>query len=302
MPLALVLSEGLQCPEPTSFTAAVHGHFPEADIALSTTGDARHRVTIGRDVEGVVGVFAIRGAASREVHGATCEEVFAAAALIVALALQEETTPRSDASSEVPPAPTSVLPAPAAMARPPTPPRPPPERAPASSLGASVALVLGLAPSLSAGTRLHGAREIGSLLGLPLALRPTFLLATNPNSGVEGGAARFRLVAGGVDLCRGPDSAHGGLLFFCVGFESGSLRATGVDVEPPRSEARFWLAARAAVGARVALSGPLALAFEGAAVFPVTRDTFFFEGPRIDVHEMPWLLGSVCAGIDVALP
>jgi hypothetical protein len=118
--LAYVAPEG--CPSETSFRAAVSergGHFD----AASSPGSVRGlRVSIERDEHGFRGSLQSSSTESssavRDVHGASCQEVVDALAVVSALALRGEDQPPPAVAAERTPAPASA-PVPAVTTRPP---------------------------------------------------------------------------------------------------------------------------------------------------------------------------------------
>lgn len=150
----------------------------------------------------------------------------------------------------------------------------------------SVGLLPGIGPGLSA--------AVGAAAPGFVALEATGRAWLERSAEVEGGGARFTLLAAGLAACPrtrlGPAFAH-----FCGGVTAGSMRARGFGFDDSSEQARALVLVTA--GARLSLLlSPALFVFGGAQVEgAVVRPRFFFEdaaGNQRDVHRVPPVGGT----------
>ncbi|HKE17258.1 MAG TPA: hypothetical protein VKB80_20430 [Kofleriaceae bacterium] len=224
----------------------------------------------------------------RQLVGATCREVAAAAAVIVGLALRE---PREGAARRGPPRQVRDREVPRELERGRPPDRPvAPEpvasaasepdidassRAPRSPggaarldvgarFGADVGVLGGVAPAARAGLRVAGARLAAGVEG-------AYATAAHPVSMPAGMAsARMTLVSVAAGGCLAALSG----VWMCVGAEVGRLSAEATSPFDAASGSGLWLAAHAGPSAAWPVSGGLELVVDAEAVVPVAYPRF----------------------------
>jgi hypothetical protein len=105
---------------------------------------------------------------------------------------------------------------------------------------------------------------------------------------VEGGGARFTLLAAGLAACPGTDVGPV-LVSFCGGVTAGSMRARGFGFDDSSEQARTLILVTAGVRASLPL-GATFFVFGGSRIEgAVVRPRFFFEdaaGNERDVHRV----------------
>jgi hypothetical protein len=72
----------------------------------------------------------------------------------------------------------------------------------------------------------------------------------------------------------------------CGAFQVGRLRGTGFETASPAAKSILWMAAGLELQGRYQVVGPLWLGFEGAFVFPFSRERFYLE-PVETLHRVP---------------
>lgn len=237
---------------------------------------------------------------ARVVEGRTCEEV--ARALALAVAVAEPVEPDAPTPARVPaPAPVEGAPARDAVRR--ATPR-------GTREGTAAAVAFGLALGVDGTTLTPSptiAPTVATFLGLEpargvfaprLRLRGAATLATQVDA--RSGDARLSFLTAGLDACPvrarlGPVDARP-----CLGLDVGALTAEGIARgDAPAALARRsrrtrpWVAARATLGAEIAVGGPLAATIEGGLLLPATRDAFVFAPSEHVYRPAPALVGAV---------
>jgi hypothetical protein len=166
-----------------------------------------------------------------------------------------------------------------------------------ASFGAHGAIVSGAAPDalLTIPVFAEIARPVGGVL------RPaTRLRFERAGTGVPSGGpgAQFTWTAASIDLCPlGLDEGRF-LVRLCARAEAGALAATGVNVQPARSEARPWMSVGPVVRARWAPVSLVVVEAEAGAPVAAVRDRFFVE-PSTTVFRAPAVGWTVAVGAGV---
>lgn len=221
---------------------------------------------------------------TRELETPSCDEAVAAAATIVALAIDPNAV--SPATGAPPPQPKQELPAANRAAK-------------RLELEPYVAAFGGIAleelPSMSLlggaalGLRWHGfgAQAEGFWMASRTALLPGEL--------EKGG--EIGLAGGGLSLCYSPLRGNWRLTG-CVAGQAGAWRSRGVAVKNPEEHSALWLAAVGRIGAGVSLGASLGLFLNGDLVIPARRPSFKLQ----DLGEVyrPSAAGArVSAGVEL---
>jgi hypothetical protein len=294
------------CTTAKEFVEQVRSRAPRVREALSGEPARRVRVTIEGDGR-VVGRLVTAGndgaIVAREVEGATCEEVTAALALVLAVTLDPLTNTRpSDRvsttalSSEQPPRPVSRS----------GPPKSGTPRSPAPSdarahwqhfVGAEATLFAGLVDRLVTGL---GARYAVSrqthgrtTLLLTLGAFATFT-ADAPANHPAGGVIRYRLQALDAGACPlGAAFLDGRIrLHPCGGMSVGRFQAEGIDVPGSRSDSALFAAASLTGRTTIQLWGPLWLTGAAGLSVPLGKYSVVVVGaedPAGDVHPIGFI-------------
>jgi hypothetical protein len=166
-----------------------------------------------------------------------------------------------------------------------------------ASFGAQGAIVSGAAPDalLTIPVFAEIARPVGGVLRPAARLR-----FERAGTGVPSGGpgAQFTWTAVSLDLC--PLGLDEGpfLVRVCARGEAGALAATGVNVQPARSESRPWMSVGPVARARWAPVSVLVVEVEAGAPMPAVRDRFFVE-PSTTVFRAPALGWTVAVGAGV---
>jgi hypothetical protein len=221
----------------------------------------------------------------RRLDAATCAEAVDAAALVVALTLEE-------ARSQ-----------PEALPPPPSPPPPiapvqPPAITDRFSVSVAMLVLSGIAPeavpAIGAGVRFARGNP-GSVEILALA---EFRYAPEAEIATPEGDARFTFTAGTAAVCAGGTPVAGGpWLGACGAVEAGTLAAGGSDTRSPRSTRNPWISAGPAASFEWPFARPLLLIGGVEALFPLRRDRFLL-GETV-VHEVPALSLRAEVGLGV---
>ena len=222
-------------------------------------------------------------ARTREIEGASCEEVAEAAAVAIALSISE----RNRAAAEPMPA-EPATPAPEASLPVVSEPRW------QAGLGLGVVSERGAMPEVGFGALLEGALEHGLLrLGLLIGMLPgqDFELAGRD----EGGTFALALAAG--QACVHPVFGRIHLLG-CGGFEVSRLSAEGRGVSEPLDGDAVLVAPRAEVGVGIAPATAIRVWLRARAAMPLTRPAFLLDD-TLEVHrpESVSFAGSLSAEI-----
>jgi hypothetical protein len=270
-----------------------------------------------------------RGAITREVQDARCDEVVAALALITALAVD----PRARTAPKPPPAPPApTAPPPAA-----TPPREPPARTAGEPAGAlppariigdplpASPPPLGDAPPAPGGPRWSlGAQAVAAFAVTPRTLLGGGVFAERAFDGGGGASLRLALdLSGTGDFDVGPGGAwflrgvvrvegcafarRAGPWFRlvpCLGVEGGAIEGGGIlrgSLVEVRRAAVPWFGAGALPRAAFDL-GAVAIEVQGGPIFPAVRRTFGFERPGYVIYTLPPVTWTTSLGVGARFP
>jgi hypothetical protein len=279
-----VRTEGaIPCATKESFFERVHERAPVARLAGQ--GEQARTFTISvqgsePDLRGNLMVVRLDGSTTtRDVAGASCDEVVDALALITALDID----PRSAEPPSLPPPSPPVAPESAA------PPAPVPARTWELSAGVGVSLTRGVAPV--------------SLVGIPIEVDLFFprddLLSPSFGIGFErtfsrtaaaaSGDADFDLTRGFVEACPVSWSWRALRLFPCLRLDAGALRGTGrqgKEIDRPGSETRSWFALDVSGHARLRLAPRLHLDLALGVGTPLQGPYQFQVDPDISLGEV----------------
>lgn len=213
----------------------------------------------------------------RHVRGASCAEVASALTLMIAIAADRE-----DAAAPVA-TPSSSGPRP-------------------WSIGASAMVSGGLAPDPAIG----GAIAAQTKMAQPPGFAPTVgLMAAWLDSGPLGGhdrVATFRWAAARGSACVPVASFEGFSAEPCVLAELGALRGAGRQVARRKADSAAWFSGGLALRLTARAGADWFLQSEGALCLPGSRPEFVFERPTVEVHQVPWVVGSVTVGLGLRLP
>lgn len=283
--------------------AEVRARTPNAEFSDNAPQGRVFGVVLTREEQRFAGQLQIRqdpgNASTRSFEGDTCAEVVSALALLTALAIDPNAS--GAATIEVPPTPPPVKP-PIPIERPPAPKQPPaavppqPAAQPRAlwhgAAGGRLSVAGWVAPSLLPGFDLFaetwqerpGPLSPGFRLGLGMAWN-------------DGQAARWRWYAARLEAC--PLRAPVGWKLVsqtCVGADVGAVHGQGVTIDAPRSSTQLWAAATLGTGV-VLESGSFFAGVHGGIVVPITRYHFYFDHPRIDLHQVPYVGATLAASI-----
>jgi hypothetical protein len=234
----------------------------------------------------------------RELSGASCGEVTDAAAVAIAMAVNERPVidaPASaaEAASEPPNSQPPERVVPPVSTPPPAPPR-------SSSW-------------FSAAAALHGVLDVGALPNLAPGVELDLSAGSSRVQGVlvagafvpqqsrlaDGKGGEFRLLIGGALGCAaqsfGRVRGSG-----CVGFELGQISGEGVGVQRSQLGSRLWSALRAEIGVSDAVAPGFSLVARVAAVAPLTRPEFVVDGLE-RVHRPSSVAGRALVGVEFQL-
>ncbi len=236
----------------------------------------------------------------RVLHGASCQEVTSAAALIVALAVDPKAVAATEAQAATPPAAgvpaATASPAAAPPVAPPPPSLvPPPDHESGASVpvtfgvDADVAADLGSLPGFAVGPSLGGALGLGRVrFGLAATyFAPRFANAPAvTGKGTRG--ADVSLVVAGLSGCYllAPGAVEVGA---CAELEGGARFASGSGFDTSNDATTPWLAAGGFVDLAVPLAGPVALRARVGAVAPFGRSPVRFTEKTGDVAQIETL-------------
>jgi hypothetical protein len=289
-PFRVVWSTSAGCEDAEGFSSELKSR----TALLRSAGRDEHAITFVvetfREPRGVRGQLTVRRPdgelSTREVPGATCEEVESAMALIAVL---------------------TVDPLAAGVAA------PGPHR---KSSSASPAATTERAPepwSVLAEHRLIAQSAVGPHLAVGEAGRIMLLRrwgAWNPSLSIAGrfaattatapaGKADLEWAAGELAVCPlGVQPEVGWDLRACALLQVGRLRGTGFQTPSPASKSILWSAVGAQLEARFAVVGPLWVGAEAAFSLPLTRESFYLD-PRESLHAVPAWAVSLGAGVGV---
>jgi hypothetical protein len=239
---------------------------------------------------------------ARTISGQSCAEVTAAAAISIAMAIEQD---REAADPERPSPPTSERQPPSPIATrtaPPTPVRTakaPVDSASESKFHAAVALHVlfdaGALPSPSPGAELGVAVGSSGFYGVLFGS----LLAPQTAQLPDGSGGEFRLTSGGLLACV-QRSLAGFEGRACAGFEGGWMSAEGIRIAVPRTEGGAYRALRAELGFGWPLGAQLSLVARGALLGPLAPPRFVLNGKE-RVHRPSAFGGRALLGLELEI-
>jgi hypothetical protein len=279
--------------------------------------------------------------AERTVVGETCAEVVSALALIAAVAIDPTAAaPKSSSNEPVAAASTNTTPSATSAAlaaeNPPTkpeqrteshappeqPPTVPDENAPKPpsneasnravaasphtwhvSLGADGEVGTGSSPTLWVSVPAFvelWRRPTGAGIFAPGA-RIRFERAGSGVVASSTGSAKFTWTKGSLDLCPIAWSFGSVRLQPCARAEAGVVEASGVDVQPGRTNTRPWVTAGSVARGRWTVLDPLFVEVETAALVPIVRDRFFLETNNTTVFQAGVVAWTAAAGAGLSI-
>jgi hypothetical protein len=289
------------CPDQPAFAGLVLERAPQADVGPMDFEKADMQVALQPAEGRFVGTLQIRrrGGPSyaREIHGASCSEVGPAIAFILALALNGQSDARSESSSAFPDEPGAN------------------ERSAVRTseqaggwgwaVGATIGARSGIAPSWSLTEQgFIDVRAPADGMWAP-AFRIAVLRAEPVTRDDGVGTTTFSWIAGRAAGC--PLRARFLQRFEflpCMGFDIGSLRASGQPATPQgrgRDSGSIWADAFGALRLRFQLLGPLHAELEAELAVPLTQYDFAFD-PRTPVYAVPPVAGAGSAGLLAQFP
>lgn len=278
------------CPDEAAFRAEV-----ERRVHARTRAPMHvvvHVTQLPKSIDGTIDVIdGAGGRSTRHVTATQCSEIVSAAALVVALAIDDagENTPTKPGP---PPSPTGdVTPNVAPLTIDTTAQEREREKSRTADVvfrfGAQAALQTGVAPhpvmSVPLFVEIGNEKRFATIHVEPRA-RLSWTFAASSQGDVAAGSANFSWMSGALDLCpvRVPIATRGELPYIdlrvCGRFEVGRLSAEGLGSASARlSEARLWLGAGAPFNFRIApraFGGSVFLELEAGPRFALVRDRF----------------------------
>ncbi len=278
-----------ECPDEAAFIARVEAHFGGAlDADLTATVTATKT-----DPGWTVRIETTTGDATgeRTIEGATCAEVFDAAALVVAMAVPPKISsppPPPEGEGDRPPPPPPQPPSP-----PPSPPPPPPPLPVHISARIVVGSNLGMLPGADPGFAAAFAVSRGRLRGEVGA--STWLersRSVDTDDGVRG--ADLSLKAAGLRACYLPAAR----VWTCAAGELGSMRGIGFGADDDFDRSSTWLAGGASAVAPFSLSRSFNIVVIADALAPIRRPRFLHDGP-VEVYQPAPVIGRLWVGAAV---
>jgi hypothetical protein len=330
-PEALYLGYGAPsaCLDAEAFVKEVRARTTRFRLVASADGVRAFLVWIVGAATGYAGDVRVLdregGITQRAVRGASCDEVVAALAFVMAVSIDPTASgaPAADVTGARPPAasppPTEGQPAPAVSTGPPNVTfSPPVEDAPAVragepappqtggaspawhvSAGAGASLEAVAAPGTVAGDFAFAGVSGESVHGLWPELRVAFVHARSGTLDAPPGQVQLEWNFGRVDACptrwplRAPLRVRP-----CARADVGALSASATSVHDAQSRVRAWAALGASVRAEWAPLEQLVLGVEGALSFPVVREQFFIA-PAPIVYQAPAVAAGAAVGLAV---
>ncbi len=284
---------GTTCPAADALRKAIAAQLGRDDFDRERAPDVLVRI---RSNEGGLAADVIvtsrdGAVSSRMLEGAAegCEALVRAAALSVALAIEEEAA-RAKPTPPPPPPPPPAAPPPRDAVTTATP--PPRERA---AVTANALSALGLQPRASAGAGASARVRIGDA---------TFVSARGfhlPGAAMPNDAFSLRLVAGGAGACVEPASSRIASVFGCAHAMFGSWDVTEASVPMQGRTAAFYAAASVAAGARAKVAGPVHVEAVVDGQVPLTRPTFLTAPCPPTGFEPPFIALALWVGAGVSI-
>jgi hypothetical protein len=286
-PFRLVWSSSAGCGDVRAFVNELQSRTTRLREAL----EGEHAITLIVETfqagDGVRGQLTVRkpdgDLSVREVPGLNCQEVESGMALIAALMVDPLAESLEGARTTAP-------------SRPPTRPTDSANTIVVSdwSLRIEQRLVArnAVAPDLA-----WGQAFAVMLTGETSGWRPSVALSghwTHATTSKPSGSAELDWVAAQLTACPiGLTPSEPWDFRLCGTFQIGRLRGVGFETESPATKSILWTAAGLELQGRYRVVGPLWLGFEGAFVFPFSRERFYLE-PEETLHQVPawgWDIG-----------
>jgi hypothetical protein len=301
------------CPDLAAFSALAQAKLETAGSAKVSSNSPRILVRLHAADVGFVGQLELSlpdvGAYSREVRGASCEEVANALAFVLALALTAK-EPAAQPASE-PPSPRSPpvtpTPAPPALSEQPLT-REPPQSTGAWGFGAGAQLGVrtGLGPIwTTVGTAFVEVRR-PSATPFTLTLRGSFADAQTITRSDRSGTTDFRWWAGRLEACPVLVKLFEPLsLLPCVGGHVGVLNGAGRPVTGQgHRPSKLWLDAVTTLRLELRLVSWLSIQAQGELLLPVIHYRFTFDDPApvTLVYQVPAVAAASLLGIAAQFP
>jgi hypothetical protein len=292
------------CPDPSELERQIAERSSRIRVAKTGNSELDFGVQVEAGWRARIAVKSGHGEPTvREVSGETCQEVVAAAALIVAVLADPDAPPPSEVER------------PGAPPRAPAP-KPPPTTMAERELGHrepdaggwrwAFGLQLTFESAPAPGT-LVTPRPFVALERRPGAevVRPTARLSVARGSSgsieTKSGSAELTWTTARADACAALGGDRSLWAEPCAALELGSLRGRGFSTEDPGDETLFWLAPGALARGGFGVAGRLRFELQLGLVFPLRRYRFFF-GPDETAHQVPAVGATGGFGIGVLLP
>jgi hypothetical protein len=285
----------------TKFREALEGEVARVfTVELASTGDAaKGRLTVGA-TDG--------SSATREVRAATCEQVEAALALVVAVAIDPQAlldpAPPNEPEPRPPtpaaPAPPPASPASAEITRPPEGSRPVADRRPYHlAMGLRWDEMSGITPLLRPVLRPFVEWGMGGRTVAP-SFRLSFAWTRNAHVAAGTNAADVSWYAARVEGCPLRIGSEALSLAPCVTFDAGALRVAGENPAVP-ARTRPWLSAGLDARATARLWRWLFAELEAGAAAPWIKDRWVFADGT-ELHTAPPVAVWAGAGLACRFP
>jgi hypothetical protein len=239
---------------------------------------------------------------ARTITGQSCAEVTAAAAVSIAMAIEQDREASDTERASLPPG-ESPKTSPAET-KPLAPTRERRPKAPADSASGSTfhlafalsgLLDAGALPGPAPGAELHVRAGISGFYGVVFGS----LLAPRTAELEDGRGGEFRLASGGLLAC-GERLLGGFRGRACAGFEGGWMSAEGVRVAEPRTEGGVYRALRAELGLGLPLGARMSLLARGALLAPLAPPRFVLNGTE-RVHQASAFGGRALLGLELEI-
>lgn len=280
-PFRLVWSSSAGCGDVRAFVSELESR----TTRLRAAQQGEHAITLIVETfeatAGVRGQLTVRkpdgDLSVREVPGLNCQEVESAMALIAALMVD----PLAESLEGARPIPASRPAAgPTASAR------------PVDVSEWSVRIEQRLAARTAIAPGLAWGQAVAVMLtGETSRWRPSLALSghwSRATTSKPRGSAELDWVAGQLAACPvGLKPREPWDLRLCGAFQAGRLRGTGFETTSPAAKSILWMAAGLELQGRYRVVGPLWLGFEGAFVFPFSRERFYLAPAETTLHRVP---------------
>ena len=273
--------------------------------AIRGPGQAGARAPFAADVEitGAEGDYRMvisihaAGAPTRELADPDCRHLADAAAVVLALAIEDAEQRAREAK------PPKAAPAPSAGSSAVPPPRPGAQGGARVRDPVFVALAAGALFDIAALPAPAPGFTVRIAAGRGDAFAEAALVWLAPERAEVGGGpagGEVSLIAGALRACWTPLRAAALAWGPCAGVEVGAARGVGFGVAQPGHDTEAWVAPQAGLRAGLPLLRRLALTANGDALFPLIRPHFRLEGVG-PVYQPPPVTGRFSLGVEVRL-